>query len=65
MVMSKIVEALTFLQDNINIAFGTCTKLFRQIVGIQMGTNCALLVADLFLLCFERDMMFFSEEKQS
>ena len=33
------------------------TKLYRQIVGIQMGTNCAPLVADLFLFCYERDFM--------
>ena len=33
--------------DNIYIRFGT--KLYRQIVGIPMGTNCAPLVADLFL----------------
>ena len=25
--------------------------------GIPMGTNCALLVADLFLFCYERDFM--------
>ena len=56
-------EALTFLLDNIYIRVGT--KLFRQIVGIPMGTNCALLVADLFLFCYERDfMMSLSEEKQ-
>ena len=31
-----------------------------------MGTNCAPLVADLFLCCYERDfMMSLSEEKQS
>ena len=30
----------------------------RQIVGIPMGTNCAPLVADLFLFCYERDFMF-------
>ena len=48
-------EALTFLPDNIYIRFGT--KLFRQIVGIPMGTNCAPLVADLFLFCYERDFM--------
>ena len=29
----------------------------RQIVGIPMGTNCAPLVADLFLFCYERDLM--------
>ena len=27
------------------------SKLYRQIVGIPMGTNCAPLVADLFLFC--------------
>ena len=48
-------EALTFLLDNIYIRFGA--KLFRQIVGIPMGTNCAPLVADLFLFCCERDFM--------
>ena len=41
--------------DNIYIRFGT--KLYRHIVGIPMGTNCALLVADLFLFCYERDFM--------
>ena len=31
-----------------------------------MGSNCASLVADLFLFCYERDfMMSLSEEKQS
>ena len=41
--------------DNIYIRFGT--KLYRQIVGIPMGTNCAPPVADLFLFCYERDFM--------
>ena len=36
-------------------AFGT--KLYRQIVGIPMGTNFAPLVADLFKFCYERDFM--------
>ena len=26
-------------------------------IGIPMGTNCAPLVADLFLFCYERDFM--------
>ena len=31
-----------------------------------MGTNCAPLVADLFLFCYERDfMMSLSEDKQA
>ena len=60
----KVCEALTFLLDNIYIGFGT--KLFRQIVGISIGTYCAPLVADLFLFCYERDfMMFLFVENQS
>ena len=49
------LDALSYLLDNIYIRFGT--KLYRQIVGIPMGTNCAPLVADLFLYCYERDFM--------
>ena len=31
-----------------------------------MGTNCAPLVDDLFLFCYERDfMMYFSDDKQA
>ena len=48
-------EALIFLLDNIYIRFGT--KLYRQIVSIPMGSNCAPLVADLFLFCYEREFM--------
>ena len=33
------------------------SKLYRQIVGIPMGINCAPLVADLFLFCYERDFI--------
>ena len=46
---------MVYLFDNIFIRFGT--KLYRQTIGIPMGTNCALLVADLFLFCYERDFM--------
>ena len=48
----KVCEALTFLLDNVYIRFRS--KLYRQIVGIPMGTNCAPLVAGLFLFCYER-----------
>ena len=47
----NVCEALIYLY----IRFGT--KLYRQIVGILMGINCAPLVADLFLFCYERDFM--------
>ena len=60
----KCVKLAIFVLDNIYIKCGT--KLFRQNVGIPMGSNCAPLVADLFLFCYERDfMMPFFEEKQS
>ena len=51
----KVTDAHIYLLDNIYIRFGS--KLYRQNVGIPMGTNCAPLVADLFLLCYERDFM--------
>ena len=41
--------------DNIYIRFAK--KIYKQIVGIPMGTNCAPLVADLFSFCYERDFM--------
>ena len=60
----KVCEALIFLLDNIYIRLSS--KLYRQIVGIPMGTNCAPLVADLFLFCYERDFMLsLSEDNQS
>ena len=51
----KMCVALHYLLDNIFIRFGS--KLYIQIVGIPMGTNCAPLVADLFLFCYEGDFM--------
>ena len=48
-------DALHYLLDNIFIRFGS--KLYRQIVGIPMGTNCVPLLADLFLFCYKRDFM--------
>ena len=41
-----------------------CTKLYRQVVGSPIVTNCAPLVADLFLFYYERDfMMSLSDDK--
>ena len=39
------------------LLFNFGTKPYRQVVGIPMGTNCAPLVADLFLFFYERDIM--------
>ena len=44
-----------FLVDNIYIRFGG--QLFRQMVGISMGTNCAPLLADLFLYSYENEFL--------
>ena len=51
----NVYDALSFLLDNIYIRFGT--KLYRQIVGIPMDTNCDPRVAHLFLLCYEKDFI--------
>ena len=60
----NVCDALTFLLDNIFIRFGN--KLYRQVVGIPMGTNCAPLVANLFLFCYERDFkMSNSDDEQA
>ena len=57
-------EAIAFLLNNIYIRI--VSKLYRQIVGISMDTNCAPLVADLFLFCYEKDFMLsHSEDNQS
>ena len=60
----NVCDALTFLLGNIFIRFGA--KLYRQVVGIPMDTNCAPLVADLFLFCYERDFKIsLSDDKQA
>ena len=60
----KVCDALTFLLDSILIRFGA--ELYRRVVRITMGTNCATLIADLFLLCYERDfMVYLSDDKQA
>ena len=47
--------ALHYLLANLFIRLDS--KLYRQIEGISMGTNCAPLFADLFLFSHERDFM--------
>ena len=51
----KVCDVLVYLLDKIFIGFGT--KLYRQTTDIPMGTNCAPLVADLFIFCYENDFM--------
>ena len=58
------LEAPTFILENIYIEFGS--KLYRQILGIPMGTNCAPLAATLILFSYERVFMqSLSDDNQS
>ena len=50
-----IVNMLEFLVDNNFVVFGG--KVFQQIVGIPMGTNCAPLLADIFLYSYEAEFI--------
>ena len=41
--------------DNIYVRFGG--RLFQQMVDIPMGTNCAPLLADLFLYSYKNEFL--------
>ena len=45
-----IVIMIEFLVDNIFVEWGGV--IFQQAIGITMGTNCAPLLADLFLYSY-------------
>ena len=49
----NICKMIEFLIDNIFVLFGG--RLFRQATGIPMATNCAPLLADLFLYSYENE----------
>ena len=51
----QLCLAVDFLIDNIYVRFGN--SVFRQVIGIPMGTNSAPLLANLFLHTFEYDFM--------
>ena len=51
----NICQMIEFLIDNISVQFGGC--LFRQVIGIPMETNCAPLLADLFLYSNESEFL--------
>ena len=54
-----IINMLKFLVDNIFVVFGG--KVFQQIVGIPMGTNCAPLLAGIFLYTYEAEFSLCSQ----
>ena len=51
----NICKMIEFLIDNICVQFGG--RLFRQVIGIPMGTNCAPLLADLFPYSYENEFL--------
>ena len=48
-------DILGFLIESIFVDFGN--QIFQQTVGIRMGTNCAPLLADLFLYSYEAEFI--------
>ena len=52
---NDIINMINFLIDNIFVQFGG--QVFQQTIGIPMGTNCAPLMADLFLYSYEAAFM--------
>ena len=49
------LEHLTSIVDNIFVVFAG--KVFQQIIGIPMGTNCAPVLADIFLYSYEAEFI--------
>ena len=52
---NDICKTTELLVNNIYVRFGG--QLFRQIVGIPMGTNCVPLLVDLFLYSYENEIL--------
>ena len=52
---SEVRNSLHILKDNLFARYGNA--IFRKVIGIPVGTNCAPLVAELLLYCYERDFM--------
>ena len=52
---NAICKMIQFLVHNIYLRFSG--QLFRKMVGIPMGTNCAPLLADFFLYSYENEFL--------
>ena len=52
---NDICKMIEFLVDNISLRFGG--QLFRKMFSIPMETNCAPLLADLFLCSYENEFL--------
>ncbi len=54
-IQTEFIQAFTFLIDNIYVKFGD--NIYHQTLGIPMGTDCAPLLADLYLYTYEYDFL--------
>ena len=54
------MKMLEYLIDNIFVEFGG--RIFQQTIGIPMGTNCAPLLADLFLYSYEAEFVYLAQQ---
>ena len=52
---SQLIDMINYLVDNIYVSVGY--KIFRQRIGIPMGTDCAPLLANLYLFRLEYKFM--------
>ena len=59
----EVINMVHFIVDNIFVEFGG--YIYQQIVGIPMGTNCAPLLADLFLYSYEADFVQHLQKSKS
>ena len=51
----QLIEMMNYLIDNCYVTCGD--SLFRQKIGIPMGTDCAPFLANLFLYSYEHEWM--------
>jgi hypothetical protein len=52
---SDLISLLNFLLDNLFLCFGHCA--YRQCIGIPMGTNCVVYLANFSLFTYEFDFI--------
>ena len=57
-----IIKMLEFLVDNMLVDIAG--KVVKQIVGISMGTNCALLLADIFLCSYLAEFISLCSQRE-
>ena len=55
--VNQLVEMFNFLIDNIYTIIQIGSAVYQQTIGIPMDTDCAPLVADLFLFSYEFEFM--------